>query len=82
MAEVDRCYWYFSDELGKIHIPGCMGAAINGPGGCTCVRDDTLRQRLHIAFQRIEKERRLSDWRADQLVAAGLPSFPKVGVLK
>lgn len=30
------CRWIKDAQLGRIHIPGCMGAAVYGPGDCTC----------------------------------------------
>lgn len=29
------CHWV-NTEAGRVQIPGCMGSAVYGPGGCTC----------------------------------------------
>lgn len=44
MAE--RCHWETDPIIGRWHYPGCMGAAVYGPDGCTCPpkpskKDDT-----------------------------------------
>ena len=31
----DRCHWTIEGPLAHF-IPGCMGGAVGGPGGCTC----------------------------------------------
>jgi hypothetical protein len=33
---IDRCRWYTDPEIGRWLLPGCMGAAVYGPRGCTC----------------------------------------------
>ena len=76
-VEVELAF-FANDELGKVHIPGCAGAAVYGPASCTCVRDDSLRERLRIAFQRIERAERYGDWARDQLISAGLPFAPMI----
>lgn len=34
---MDRCY-YVRDGGHRVLIPGCIGAAVYGPSGCTCER--------------------------------------------
>lgn len=82
MADLDRCYWYMDDDLGKLHIPGCAGAAVYGPSGCTCVRDDSMRERLAASYRRLQRSERYADWARDQLIAAGLPFAPPVGEIR
>ena len=59
-----RCRWIKDAEVGKLHIPGCMGAAVYGAGGCTCGRKDTKRdlerqiEELSERVVKLERERR------------------------
>lgn len=32
----DVCRWKTDPQIGRYHIPGCMGGAVCGPSGCTC----------------------------------------------
>lgn len=34
----DRCHYITDREVGRVLIPGCMGAAVYGPSQCTCKR--------------------------------------------
>lgn len=34
----ERCRWVRDPEIGRYHLPGCMGGAVYGPSGCTCAR--------------------------------------------
>ena len=34
----DRCHYISDPDAGRVLIPGCMGAAVYGPAGCTCGR--------------------------------------------
>lgn len=38
-----RCYWVKDREIGRVHIPGCWGAALGGPKNCTCGAAGTKR---------------------------------------
>lgn len=31
-----RCHYTYDKKAGKVHIPGCWGAVIHGPGFCSC----------------------------------------------
>ena len=59
-----RCRWYTDAEVGRLHVPGCMGAAVYGPGGCTCGRKDSRRdieaeiERLSERVTQLEREKR------------------------
>ena len=57
-----RCHYVFDREVGRLHIPGCMGAAVYGPRGCTCPpkprkadmdRIDRLEERLEKLERRL-----------------------------
>lgn len=45
-----KCHYFYSKEYGKVHIPGCWGATIHGPGFCTC------RDGLPDTFEEFEKQ--------------------------
>lgn len=79
MLELDRCFWTSDETLGVVHVPGCISAAIYGPEKCTCVREDSMRERLYAAYRRIERAERHLDWCRSQMRAAGLREFPKHG---
>jgi hypothetical protein len=32
----ERCYYVYDRDVGRVLIPGCMGAAVYGRSGCTC----------------------------------------------
>lgn len=34
----ERCRWIRDPEIGRWHLPGCMGGAVYGPAQCTCSR--------------------------------------------
>lgn len=61
-----RCHDIPDAELGRIHIPGCMGCAVYGHEQCTCpprprrvdleARVDKLEARLRVLEQRAGKE--------------------------
>lgn len=53
-----RCYWAKDPEVGRYHVPGCMGAAVYGPRGCTCSaqsRKKALEQKIVELERRLEK---------------------------
>lgn len=58
-----RCYWAMDKEIGRYHVPGCMGAAVYGPNGCTCSavsRKKAIEQKYVDLERRVEElERRL-----------------------
>jgi hypothetical protein len=31
-----KCHYTNVEGVGRVHIPGCMGAAVHGPSRCTC----------------------------------------------
>lgn len=55
---MSACYWIRDRELGRVHIPGCMGAAVYGPRGCTC---GVKRRRQAIEERLARLERRLDE---------------------
>lgn len=36
-----RCHHIFDKEVGRVHIPGCWGAAVHGESHCTCYNKST-----------------------------------------
>lgn len=57
-----NCYWATDKEIGRYHVPGCMGSAVYGPGGCTCrpsQRKKSLEQKVVELEERIRKLERL-----------------------
>mgnify|MGYP006961553976 CR=1 FL=1 len=63
----DRCRWMNDKEIGRWHLPGCMGAAVYGPDGCTCEpvsREQALEDRIERLEDRIEKLERMVRSRA------------------
>jgi hypothetical protein len=45
--------------VGKVHIPGCWGAAVNGESFCTCYfkrKDPTEKQKDKKLIKELEKE--------------------------
>jgi len=79
MPDPDQCYWTEDEEVGLILIPGCWGCVINGPEACTCVREESWRQKFSAACRRIEEAELYSRWAQRQLREAGLREFPLVG---
>lgn len=53
------CRWVRDKSVpgGKFHLPGCMGAAVYGPGGCTC---SEARRKKELEDRVDELERRLA----------------------
>ena len=57
-----RCHWVSDTDVpgGRYHFPGCMGAAVYGPAGCTCgvVREredlEGKVERLELRVKRLE----------------------------
>lgn len=33
---MSRCQFKNDPEIGRYHLPGCIGGAVYGPNGCTC----------------------------------------------
>jgi hypothetical protein len=52
----ERCTWIRNKIAGKCFIPGCMGGAVYGPGGCTCTSDITATDEMEIRIERLEKK--------------------------
>jgi hypothetical protein len=53
-----KCYWATDKEVGRYHVPGCMGAAVYGPHGCTCSaiqRKKAIEQKMVDLQARVEK---------------------------
>jgi len=58
-----NCHWVKASDVpgGKFHVPGCMGAAVYGPSGCTCQRKsraeerEDMRAKIKALEKRIEK---------------------------
>lgn len=53
-----HCRWVKDKEIGRFHLPGCWGAAIYGPGGCTCSkgkRERDLEDEVENLKERISK---------------------------
>lgn len=82
MPDPDQCYWTEDEEVGMILIPQCWGCVINGPAACTCVREESWRQKFEAACRRIETAERYAKWARLQLSENGLREFPLVGEIK
>lgn len=61
----ERCRWVTDKKIGRWHLPGCMGAAVYGPNGCTCqarapLEDDSpsLEDRVEALEARLAKPER------------------------
>lgn len=52
-----RCAWRTDPEIGRFHVPGCMGAAVYGPRGCTC----GTRSEKSLEDRMVDLESRISD---------------------
>lgn len=53
MAEV--CTWKRDHKIGRYFVPGCMGGAVYGEGGCTCDRKkNTTAERIAQLERRVE----------------------------
>lgn len=52
---MSACHHIKVAGAGRVHIPGCMGAAVYGPSGCTCgaSRQDRLAS-LECRIARLE----------------------------
>jgi hypothetical protein len=53
-----KCYWASDAEIGRFHVPGCMGAAIYGPGACTCSarsKQKSMEQKIVELEERVRK---------------------------
>jgi hypothetical protein len=52
---VSRCRWISDPKIGRWHLPGCMGAAVYGPNGCTCIQPSRreLEERIEALERRI-----------------------------
>lgn len=52
------CRWINDKEIGRWHLPGCMGGAVYGPSGCTCPkrrRKKELEEVIAAMDERIKK---------------------------
>ena len=49
------CYWENDEKIGKVFIPGCMGGAVYGPDGCTCIQTKDKPNDISIAWDRIDR---------------------------
>ena len=78
----DSCYWTEDPEVGRVLIPGCWGCVTNGPEACTCVREESWRQKFAAACRRIEEADRNLRWARRALRDAGLREFPLVGEIE
>lgn len=47
------CRWIRDPEIGRWHLPDCMGGAVYGPNGCTCDRRISGRT-VEMRLERIE----------------------------
>lgn len=65
-----RCYWANDSEVGRYHVPGCMGAAVYGPHRCTC---GPKQRRKELEEKVVDLEERLrkveQELRADKRTA-------------
>ena len=63
---MDRpCYYIRDPEAGRVLIPGCMGAAVYGIGGCTCPKPPRPQREGPAIEGRVEKlEREIAELRA------------------
>lgn len=52
MPEHSACYWIREAGGDRIHIPGCMGAAVQGPEACTCEHPESGIERAHAVIRR------------------------------
>ena len=57
----ERCHYIFDKEVGRILIPGCMGAAVYGKEGCTCPTPPLREKQVRTIEERLtDIERQLA----------------------
>ena len=63
MAGVERCHWVKDPQIegGEFMLPGCIGGAVYGMGGCTC---DVPQSQYEQAVARAER----AESRAERLL--------------
>jgi len=57
-----HCYWVNDQEAGRVHIPGCWSAVLDGPKSCTCRstgKSNMLAQKVVELEERIAKLEKL-----------------------
>lgn len=55
-----RCRWIEDSKIGRVHIPRCWGAAINGPGSCICHKGTAKVSHTDERIETVELLKKLS----------------------
>lgn len=79
-----HCHWARAPGVGLFHVPGCMGAAVYGPDGCTCKlplsdKETNWRRKYRATAKALLRAKDRIGWLEQELQRAGVRHIPLVG---